>query len=102
VGAATLSTRLCAIGLGVALIFAQLLCGGHKAKAMGHKPGEVCDLCLSVTKVDHALIDGAAPPPVHGGGVVNHRPAWRVPRAALVRECRARSPPPSRLLPLVW
>jgi hypothetical protein len=101
VGAGTLSTRLCAIGLGVALVFAQLLCGIHKAEALGHKPGEVCDLCLSVAKIDHALIDAVMPPPVHGGVVLNHLPTSRVPRAALAREFRARSPPPSRLLPLV-
>jgi hypothetical protein len=94
VGAGTLSTRLCAIGFGVALVFGQLQCGVHKAEAVGHKPGEVCDLCLSVAKVDHALIDAVVPPPAHGGVVLNHLPTSRVPRATLVRELRARSPPP--------
>jgi hypothetical protein len=99
--AATLSTRLVAICIGAALAFAQLLCTVHKAEALTHKPGEVCDLCLSVAKVDHALIDAVVPPPVHGGVVLNLLPTSRVPRAALVREFRARSPPSWRLLPLV-
>jgi hypothetical protein len=100
-GTATLSTRLVAICLGGALAFAQLICTVHKAEALAHKPGEVCDLCLSLAKVDHALIDAVVPAPVHSGVVLNHQPTSRVPRAALVREFRARSPPPSRLLPLV-
>jgi hypothetical protein len=100
VAVATLSTRLCAVSLGVALVFAQLLCGIHKAEAAGHKPGQACDLCLSVANLDHGLID-AVTLQVPCGSVVNDRPPWRVPRVALTRECRARSPP-SRLLPLVW
>jgi hypothetical protein len=102
VGRTTLSTRLCAICLGAALACAQLLCGVHKAEAVGHKPGEVCELCLSLANVDHALIAAAAPPPAHGWAVVNHRSAWRAPRAALVREVHARSPPSPQLIPLLW
>jgi hypothetical protein len=93
VGAATLSTRLVAICLGAALAFAQLLCAVHKAEALAHKPGEVCDLCLSLANVDHALVDVAPPPAVHGRPALNHRPDARVVRATLVREVRARSPP---------
>ena len=89
----TLSTRLCAICLAVGLAFAQLLCAAHKAEAVGHKPGEVCDLCLGLAKIDHALVDVAAPPPVPSPAAVRHRPADRVARATLVRELRARSPP---------
>jgi hypothetical protein len=95
VGTATLSTRLVAICLGAALAFAQLLCAVHKAEALAHKPGEVCDLCLSLAKVDHTLVDVAPPPPVHGRPALNHRPDARVLRATLVRELRARSPPPA-------
>jgi hypothetical protein len=101
VGAATLSTRICAIGFGVALVFAQLLCGVHKAEALGHKPGEVCDLCVSLAKLDHALIAADAPTPIHGVPALNHRPDARVIRSTPVRELHARSPPPSRLIPLV-
>jgi hypothetical protein len=93
VGTATLSTRLCAIGLGVALVFAQLLCGVHKAEALGHKPGGVCDLCLSLATVDHALVEGGAPPPAHSRPALNHGPDARAVRAILVPELRARSPP---------
>jgi hypothetical protein len=95
VGTATLSTRLVAICLGAALAFAQLLCAVHKAEALAHKPGEVCDLCLSLAKVDHALVDVAPPPPVHGRPALNHRPDAQVLRATVVRELRARSPPPA-------
>jgi hypothetical protein len=93
VGTATLSTRLCAIALGIALVVAQLLCGVHKAEALGHKPGGVCDLCLSLANVDHALVESGGPPPVHSQPSLNHRPDARVVRAILVRELRARSPP---------
>jgi hypothetical protein len=93
VGAATLSTRLCAICLGAALGFAQLLCAVHKAEALAHKPGEVCDLCLSVAKLDHAQVEIAPPPPLHGQPALNHRPDAGVVHATLVRELRARSPP---------
>jgi hypothetical protein len=93
VGAATRSTRLCAIGLAAALAVAQLLCAVHKAEALVHKPGEVCDLCLGLAKIDHALIDAAAPPPVIGGPALNHRPPAQVARATPVRELHARSPP---------
>jgi hypothetical protein len=89
----TLSTRLCAICLAAALAFAQLLCAVHKAEGLGHKPGEVCDLCLGLAKIDHALVDVTAPPPVFGGPALNHRPDARVARATVVRELRARSPP---------
>ena len=92
-GAATLSTRLVAICLGAALAFAQLLCAVHKAEALAHKSGEVCDLCLSLAKVDHALVAAGAPPPAHSGPALDHRPDARVVRANLVRELRARSPP---------
>ncbi len=92
---ATLSTRLVAICLGAALTFAQLICAVHKAEALAHKPGEVCDLCLSLANVDHALVDVAPPPPAHGRPVLNHGPDARVFHATLVRELRARSPPPA-------
>jgi hypothetical protein len=92
-GAATLSTRLCAICLASALAFAQLLCAAHKAEALGHQPDEVCDLCLGLAKIDHALVDITAPPPVFGPAAVRHRSAARVARATRVRELRARSPP---------
>lgn len=92
-GAATLGTRLCAIALGIALVFAQLLCGVHKAEALGHKPGGVCDLCLSLANVDHALVEAGAPPPAHRRLALDHRPEVRVVRANLPRELRARSPP---------
>jgi hypothetical protein len=101
VGGAILSTRLVAIALGVALFVAQLLCGAHKAEALAHKPGGVCDLCLSLANVDHALVEGGPPPPTHGRLALNRQPDARVVRAILVRELRARSPPPSRLIPLV-
>jgi hypothetical protein len=93
VGTATLSTRLVAICLGAALAFAQLLCAVHKAEALAHKSGEVCDLCLSLAKVDHALGDVAPPPAVHGRPALNHRPDARVVCATLIRDVRARSPP---------
>jgi hypothetical protein len=93
VGTASLSTRLCAIALGVALVFAQLLCGAHKAEALGHKPGGVCDICLSLATVDHALVDVGTPPPVHSWPALDHRPDARVVRAIPVRELHARSPP---------
>ena len=101
-GTATLSTRLVAICLGAALAFAQLLCAVHKAEALAHKSGEVCDLCLSVAKVDHALVEVGPPPPVHSLSALNHRPDARVVRSTPVRELRARSPPPSRLIPVAW
>jgi hypothetical protein len=93
VGAATLSTRFGAICLAAALAFAQLLCAAHKAEALEHKPGEVCDLCLGLAKIDHALVDVAAPPPVLGPPAGPHRPAARVARPTPARELRARSPP---------
>jgi hypothetical protein len=98
----TLSTRLCAIGLAAALAFGQLLCAVHKAEALAHKPGEVCDLCLGLAKIDHALVDLAVPPPTLGQPALAGRPDARVACTTLVRELRARSPPPSRLIPLVW
>jgi hypothetical protein len=93
VGAVTLNTRLCAICLAAALAFAQLLCAAHQAEALGHKPDEVCDFCLGLAKIDHALVDVAALPPVLGLTAVRHRPADRVAPATLVRELRAHSPP---------
>jgi hypothetical protein len=93
VGAATLSTRLCAIAAGIALIVAQLLCGVHKADALGHKPGGVCDSCLSLANVDHALVEAGAPPPAYSLPTLDRRPDAHVVRAVLVREERARSPP---------
>jgi hypothetical protein len=93
VGAATLSTRLVAICFGAALAFAQLLCAVHKAEALAHKPGEVCDLCLGVAKIDHALVDLAVPPPALGQPALAGRPDARVACTTLVRELRARSPP---------
>jgi hypothetical protein len=89
----TLSTRLCAIGLAAALVFGQLLCAVHKAEALAHKPGQLCDLCLGLAKVDHALVDVAAPPPAVGPAAVPHRPAARLARATPLRELHARSPP---------
>jgi hypothetical protein len=101
VGAATLSMRLCAICFAAALAFAQLLCALHKAEALGHKPDQVCDLCLGLAKIDHALVDVTAPSPVLGRLAPNHRPDARLAPTTLVRELRARSPPPSRPIPLV-
>ena len=77
-GTATLSTRLAAICLGAALAFAQLLCAVHKAEALAHKSGEVCGLCLSLAKVDHALVEVGPPPPVHSLSALNHQPDARV------------------------
>jgi hypothetical protein len=93
VGGATLSKRLVALALGVALFVAQLLCGAHKAEALAHKSGGVCDLCLSLVNVDHALIEGGPPPPAHGRLALNRQLDAHVVRAILVRELRARSPP---------
>jgi hypothetical protein len=93
VGGATLSKRLVAIALGVALFVAQLVCGAHKAEALAHKPGGVCDLCLSLANVDHALIEGGSLPPAHSRLALNRQPDAHVVRAILVRELRARSPP---------
>jgi hypothetical protein len=93
VGTATLNTRLVAICLGAALAFAQLLCVVHKAEALAHKSGAVCDLCLSLAKVDHALIEVGPPPSAHGLPTLQHRPDVRVVCSTAVRELRARSPP---------
>ena len=102
-GTATLSTRLCAIALGIALVVAQLLCGVHKAEALGHKPGGVCDLCLSLANVDHALVEAGAPPPVLGRRRRSITDPTRAsPAPFWCAELRARSPPPSRLIPLAW
>jgi hypothetical protein len=87
------STRLCAIGLAAALAFAQLLCALHKAEALGHKSDEVCDLCLGLAKIDHALVDGGAPPPPLAPATARHPLDPRVARATPVRELHARSPP---------
>jgi hypothetical protein len=100
VGTATLSTRLVAICLGAALAFAQLLCAVHKAEALAHKAGEVCDLCLALAKVDHTLVEVGPPPPVYSLPTLNHRPDARVLRSTPLRESRARSPPPSRPIPV--
>jgi hypothetical protein len=89
----TLSTRLCAIGLAAALAFGQLLYAVHKAEALAHKPGQLCDFCLGLAKVDHALVDIAAPPPAVGPAAVPHRPTARLARATPLRELHARSPP---------
>jgi len=66
---------------------------------LAHKSGEVCDLCLSLAKVDHGLVEVGPPPPVHSLPTLNHQPDARVVRSTPVRELRARSPPPSRLIP---
>jgi hypothetical protein len=94
--------RVYAVCLAAALVSAQLLWAVHEAEALGHKPGEVCDLCLSLANVNHALIDDPAPMLVHARPALNGAPAVRRSLAALVRDLRARSPPsPSRLIPLV-
>jgi hypothetical protein len=102
VGAATLSVRLCAAGLAAALVLAQLICGIHKAEAVTHKPGEVCDLCLALANVDYPLVDIAALPSVPAKAAVQYRPSGQPPLTAPIHEFRARAPPPSRLIPLAW
>jgi hypothetical protein len=92
VDGASLSTRLCAICLGAALVFAQLLCAVHQAAAVAHQPDQACDLCLGAANVDHALIDADTPLPAHGRAL-QHHPAGRTPLVAGIRELRARSPP---------
>jgi hypothetical protein len=93
VGAATLNPRLQAAFLAVALALAQLLWANHEAKAVAHETDEVCDLCLALAKVGHALADIASPAPVHAVAVVHHRPNGRAPFGALARGWHSRAPP---------
>ena len=47
-----------------------------------------CGLCLSLAKVDHALVEVGPPPPVHSLSALNHQPDARVVRATPVRLMR--------------
>jgi hypothetical protein len=96
VGAATLRTRFCAVGLATALVLAQLLWARHEAAAATHARGEVCDLCLALANVNHALVDVTGlPPPPHDLALADRPPAT-VALASPVRELRARAPPDHR------
>jgi hypothetical protein len=94
--AATLRIRLCAVGLAAALVVAQLLWARHEAEAAAHAQGEVCDLCLALANVGHALAEiTGLPPPRHDLALAGHRPAT-LALTSPVRELRARAPPRHR------
>jgi hypothetical protein len=96
VGAATLRIRLCTIGLAAALVLAQLLWARHEAEAAIHAQGEVCDLCLTLANVGHALAEiTGLPPPRHALAPADHQPAT-LALTSPVREFRARAPPRHR------
>jgi hypothetical protein len=90
---ATMSTRLCAVGLAVALGLAQLLWATHEAKAAEHDSGKVCDLCLSLANVGGALIDAATPIPAQARAILAHRPTRPSPPGVLPQAFHARAPP---------
>jgi hypothetical protein len=96
VGAATLRMRLRAIGLAAALVLAQLLWSKHEAEAAAHAPGEVCDVCLALANINHALVEVTGlPPPRHDLAPADQRPAT-LALTSPVRELRARAPPDHR------
>jgi hypothetical protein len=90
---AALSTRLCAVGLAVALGLAQLLWATHEAKALGHDPDKACDLCLSLANVGGALIDTATLTPAQARAILAHRPTRPSPPGVLPQAFHARAPP---------
>ena len=96
VSAATLNPRLQAAFLAVALALAQLLWANHEAKAAAHDATKVCDLCLALAKVGHALVDIAPPAPVQDVAVVHYRPTGQSPLGVLARGWYARAPPRDR------
>jgi hypothetical protein len=96
VGAATLNPRLQAAFLALALALAQLLWANHEAKAAAHDATKVCDLCLALANIGHALVDIAPQVLVQGVAVVHHRPTGRSPFGVQARGWHARAPPRDR------
>jgi hypothetical protein len=97
VSAANLNPRLQAAFLAVALALAQLLWANHEAKAAVHDATKVCELCLALANVGHAVVDIAPPAPVQAVAILHYRLTEQSSLGVVAHGWHARAPPRDRI-----